>query len=612
MRSTHLKVVSIILFYQMTVMIPVLADAPPADMIIVNGAIHTMDKSRPTAQMVAVVGDRIVHVGDRSAFNRWAGPSTKIIDLKDRAMTPGLIESHAHILYLGYARMKLDLSKAENYDQVVKIVAAAAADAPPGEWILGSGWHQSKWNPPPRPQVKGFQTHHALSAVTPDNPVYLTHASGHAGMANAKAMQIAGVTAQRQILEGGEVIKDPQGQPTGIFIESAQELILWHIPETTTQKRRQALELAIDESIASGITTFFDASSDRAAIDLYEEFLRQGRLRLRLWVMINGQDKELLKEWYSRGPLIDTDNHFLTIRAIKLFADGALGSRGAWLLAPYADRPGHSGHAIIPMEEVFQTAAAALNHGFQLCVHAIGDRANREVLNQFERALNTLPQPGKDHRFRIEHAQHIDPKDIPRLAQLGVIASMQGIHLSSDRPWAIDRLGIKRIEDSAYVWQKLIRSGAIVVNGTDAPVEPINPIANFYASVTRKRLDGQPPGGYEADQKMTRRQALASYTLHAAYAGFAEKRQGSIQTGKLADFTIFSQDIMTIPEDRILSTQVDYTIVGGNVVYHREQDANYSVDRWNNCCLRCKNGQEQSARIWTDDVRHLCAHHQTR
>lgn len=562
--------ISILIFFSLIVGVaPAQAYKPPADLIIVNGTIYTMNERQQTAQMVAVSGDRIVYVGNRSAFEKWAGPSTKIIDLKGRTMTPGLIESHAHILYMGYTRMRLDLSKAGSFEVVVEMVAAAAAATPPGEWILGSGWHQSKWSPPPSPRVKGFQTHQALSNVSPDNPVYLTHASGHAGMANAAAMRMAGATANTLSPDGGEVIKDSPGRPTGIFTESAQALIRKHIPATTPKKRQRALDLAIEESLANGITTFHDASSGREAIELYEEFLRDGKLRLRLRVMINGKDKVLLHEWFAKGPQIGKGGHFLTIRAIKLFADGALGSRGAWLLKPYTDRPGHSGQATIAMEEVYQTAVAALKHGFQLCVHAIGDRANREVLNQFERALHNSSRSGEDHRFRIEHAQHIDPEDIPRLAHLGVIASMQGIHLSSDRPWAIDRLGKQRIVDSAYVWQKLIQSGAIVVNGTDAPVESINPIANFYASVTRKGLDGQPPGGYEPEQKMTRRQALASYTLLAAYAGFEEELLGSIETGKLADFTIFSQDIITIPEDRILSTQVDYTIVGGVVAYQR-------------------------------------------
>ncbi len=540
-----------------------------ADLIIFNGTIHTLNLNQPSANMVAVKDAHIVYVGNESALNRLSGPSTRLIDLKGRTMTPGFIESHAHILYLGYARMNIDLSQAKNYAEVVAMVAEAATGLSPGEWIVGSGWHQSKWDPQPVHQVKGFQTHQALSRITPDHPVFLTHASGHAGMANALAMRLAGIDTQPRLVQGGEIIRDKHGNPTGIFTEAAQSLIRKHIPPTTPAKRRRALELAMEESVANGITTFHEASSDRAAIRLYREFLDQGKLRLRLWVMLNGKDKILLQKWYAKGPLAGGSDPYLTIRAIKLFADGALGSRGAWLLEPYTDRPTHSGHATIAMSNVYQTAMEALRHGFQLCVHAIGDRANREVLNEFERAFQKIPSRSRDHRFRIEHAQHIDPLDIPRFGHLGVIASMQGIHFSSDRPWAIDRLGKQRIEKGAYVWQELIRSGAIVVNGTDAPVEPINPIANFYASVTRKELNGHPPQGYEAEQKMTRQQALASYTLHAAYAGFEENIKGSIAVGKLADFTIFNQDIMTVPEDRLLDTRVDITIVGGKVVFQR-------------------------------------------
>ncbi len=546
------------------------ASEPPADLIVVGGPIYTMDERHPTVEMVAVRGDRIAYAGDRSAFDQWAGPGTRVIDLEGRAMTPGLIESHGHILSMGFARMKLDLTTAANYEEVVSMVAAAVANAAPGQWILGGGWHQSKWRPAPEPMVKGFQIHEALSRVSPDNPVFLSHASGHAGFANARAMRIAGITARTDFTEGGEIIKDQQGQPTGIFIESAQGLIRRHIPSPDHAQRARALELAMEEILANGITTFHDAASDREAIDLYREFLRRDMLRVRLWVMIDGKDKRLLNEWYARGPMIDIDRHRLTIRAIKLFADGALGSRGAWLLAPYSDRPGHSGHALIPMTEIYETAVSSLERGFQLCVHAIGDRANREVLDQMERALEQRPSAARDHRFRIEHAQHIDPKDIPRFAKSGVIASMQGIHFASDRPWAIRRLGKERMEEGAYAWQKLIQSGARVINGTDVPVEPIDPVANFYALVTRKTLAGQPPGGYEPDQRMTRQQALKAYTLHAAFAGFEEKIKGSIETDKLADFTIFSQDLMSIPEEKILDTRIDTTIIGGKEAYIRD------------------------------------------
>jgi predicted amidohydrolase YtcJ len=551
----------------------VVRSSPPADLVVHNGNIYTLDSDQPTPELVAVKEGRVVFVGARDGGKPWIGPHTRVLDLRGRTMTPGLIDSHTHILMLGYAKMILDLSAARNYEEVVDMVKAAAAKVSPGEWILGRGWHQSKWQPPPKQMVKGFQTHHLLSRVTPDNPVFLTHASGHAALVNARALEIADINAQTPSPDGGEIIRDDAGNPTGIFTENAQKLIRRHIPGTTPRKDRRALELAIETALASGITSVQDAYAGADAIELYRFFLAEGRLKIRLWVMLGGSDPDLLNQWYQNGPEIGSGNHFLTIRAIKLVADGALGSRGAWLLQPYADRPGHYGHATIPMALVYQTARDALVQGFQLGVHAIGDRANREVLDQFEKAFRENPDGAGDHRFRIEHAQHISAADIPRFAKLGVIASMQTIHFSSDRPWAIDRLGSERIEEGAYVWQKLLKSGAVVANGTDAPVEPIDPIANFYAAVTRKTLMGQPPGGYEPDQKMTRPQALRSYTLDAAYAAFEDDIKGSITVGKLADFTVFSQDILQVPEKDILSTRIDYTIVNGQIAYERGSTA---------------------------------------
>lgn len=551
----------------------VVRSSPPADLVVHNGNIHTLDSDHPAPELVAVKDGRIVYVGARDGGKPWFGQQTRILDLRGRTMTPGLIDSHSHILMLGYAKMILDLSAAKNYAEVADIVKAAAAKVSPGEWILGRGWHQSKWHPPPKQMVEGFQTHHLLSRVTPDNPVFLTHASGHAALVNTRALEIADIDDRTPSPEGGEIIRDAAGNPTGILTENAQKLIRRHIPKTTPRKDRRALELAIETALASGITSVQDAYAGADAIELYRTFLTEGWLKIRLWVMLGGSNPDLLNQWYRNGPEIGSGNHFLTIRAIKLVADGALGSRGAWLLQPYTDRPGHYGHATIPMALVYQTARDALAHGFQLGVHAIGDRANREVLDQFEKAFRENPGGSGDHRFRIEHAQHISAADIPRFAKLGVIASMQTIHFSSDRPWAIDRLGPERIEEGAYVWQKLLKSGPVVANGTDAPVEPIDPIANFYAAVTRKTLLGQPPGGYESDQKMTRLQALRSYTLDAAYAAFEDDVKGSITVGKLADFTVFSQDILQVPEKDILSTRIDYTIVNGQIAYQRRSTA---------------------------------------
>jgi len=539
------------------------------DLVILNGTIYTLDEKAPVVEAVAITSGKIAFAGSRSLAGKMTGKQTRVLDLQGRTMTPGFIESHGHILSLGRAKMNLDLSGVNNYDELIACVAEAVSKSQPGEWIRGRGWHQSKWVPQPSYMVRGFQTHEALSRISPDNPVFLTHASGHAGFANACAMNIAGITRSSRVSGDGEIIKDKKGTPTGVFNENAMELITRHIPESSPESDQKSLTLAIDECLQNGITAFGDAGANQQDITLFKQFLNDGKLKVRLSVMIDGQDTTLLRHYYTSGPELGLGNGFLTIRTVKLLADGALGSRGAWLLEPYSDRADHYGHETVPMDYLYTTAQNCLKHGFQLCVHAIGDRANREVLDQYEKAINENPEPAKNHRFRIEHAQHISAQDIPRFAKLGVIASMQGIHMSSDRPWAIDRLGIDRIVEGAYVWQKLLQSGAIIINGTDVPVEPINPIACFYASVTRRTLKGEPPQGYEPDQKMTRLQALRSYTLDAAYGEFQENIKGSIEPGKLADFTVFSQDIMKVPDDDLLKTKVDYTIIDGKIAFKR-------------------------------------------
>jgi predicted amidohydrolase YtcJ len=542
--------------------------ANSADVIFQNGNIYTVDSNTPKAEAVAVKDGKITFVGSNAEVENYRGSNTQVVDLGGKTMVPGLIESHGHIMGLGRSKRTLNLMGVKNYDEMVDMVAEAAKNAEPGEWITGRGWHQSKWTPQPEVMITGYQTHEKLSAVSPDNPVYLKHASGHAAIANAKAMEIAGITNGMEFADDGEVIKYPDGRPTGVFSERAAGLIEKHMPADDKESRRKDLQAAIDECLANGLTSFQDAGSGALDIEVYQEFIDQGKLDLRLWIMLSGGSQELLEDWYQKGPRIDDQ---LTIRAIKLYADGALGSRGAWLIEEYTDRPGHFGNPIMPMSVVYGVSEAALKHGFQVCVHAIGDRANKEVLDQFERAFEGNPDAAENSRFRVEHAQHLHLEDIPRFAELGVIASMQAIHMSSDRPWAIDRLGQQRIEDGAYVWQKLLQSGAKVINGTDAPVEPVSPIASFYASVTRQTLAGTPKGGYEPSQKMTREQALKSYTLDAAYGGFQEDSKGSIEVGKLADFTVLSQDMMTVPDNEILNTGIVYTIVGGDIKYSGEK-----------------------------------------
>ena len=552
-----------------------------ADLVVQNGNIYTVDVNSPKASAVAVKGGRIIAVGSNSDIDPFVGKKTRVVDLEGLTMIPGFIESHGHIMGLGSSKMKLDLNGIKDYDELVDIVANAVSETVPGEWILGRGWHQSKWTPQPETMVKGFQTHHKLSAVSPDNPVYLTHASGHAGFANAKAMEIAGILSGTVFdmelgdeiflkRDDGEIIRDENGKPTGVFNEVAQRLISKHIPDESDAYRDKSLELAIEECLQNGVTSFQDAGSGRSSIATYRRFLDSGMMKIRLYVMLTSRDPDLLEDWYQRGPEIGLGNNFLTIRSIKLNSDGALGSRGAWLLADYNDRPGHAGMATQPMSYIHEVAENGLLSGFQVNTHSIGDRAVREVLNQYESVFKLHPDVNNDHRFRIEHAQHIDPEDIPRFSEMGVIAAIQGIHLSSDRPWAINRLGVKRIEEGAYVWRNLLKSGAVVINGTDVPVEPISPIESFYASVTRKTLKGEPADGYEPWQKMTRVEALKSYTLSAAYGAFEEDFKGSVEVGKVADFTVLSHDIMTVPDDVILDTKIIYTIVNGKIEYKAE------------------------------------------
>ncbi|WP_026966455.1 amidohydrolase [Algoriphagus terrigena] len=542
----------------------------PADQVYLNGIVYTVDDGNPKVEAVAVKDGLILAVGTSAEIQGYVGEATEVIDLQGKTMTPGLIESHAHLMGIGYNKLELDLMYVKTYDELVAKVAEAAAKAKPGDWITGRGWHQDKWIEMPKETVQGFPTHEALSAVTPDNPVYLAHASGHASFVNQKALELAGISnlkGERPTeVTGGEILVDDLGNPTGILAEKASGLVSRLIPAETPERAAEALTLALKELNEKGITSFHDAGAPQSTIDLIQKFKDEDKLTVRQYVMLTGTQPALLEEWYQKGPMIDTADHMLTVRAIKLNCDGALGSRGAWLLEDYSDRPGHRGHETLPMSVVSEVSEKAIPAGFQVCSHAIGDRANQEILDRYETAFGKFPD-SKNLRFRIEHAQHIHPDDIPRFGELGVIAAMQAIHLSSDRPWAIDRLGEKRIIDGAYVWQSLIKTGAIVTNGTDAPVEPVDPIPSFYASVTRKTLQGLPEGGYEGDQKMTREQALKSYTLDGAFAEFEEDFKGSIEVGKAADFTVFDKNIMEIPENDILQTKVTMTVVGGKIVY---------------------------------------------
>lgn len=540
----------------------------PADLVLTNGRVVTVEESQPEAQAIAVTGDRIVAVGSSGDIRQYVGPATKVVDVSGQLVVPGFVEGHGHFTGVGAAQLNLNLMNARSWDEIVTMVAEAVKTAKPGQWIRGRGWHQEKWTATPTPNVEGFPTHASLDRVSPENPVVLTHASGHASFANGKAMQVSGLTRKTPNPDGGEVLKDASGEPTGLLREKASDLIKEPALNAADQlaRDRKILELADREVLSKGITSFQDAGSSFGTIDLMKQMVDEGAMGVRLWVMVReGNEAEAPR--LAKYRTIDYGAGHLTVRAIKRQIDGALGSRGAWLLEPYSDKPESTGLNTTSVDSIRETARLAIANGYQLCVHAIGDRANRETLNIFEQTFKANPDK-KDLRWRIEHAQHLNAADIPRFGQLGVIASMQGVHCTSDAPYVPARLGDRRAEEGAYVWQKLMKSGAVVSNGTDAPVEDVNPIAGYYATVSRKSKDGKV---FYADQRMSRAEALKSYTWNGAYAGFEESSRGSLKPGKYADVVVLSKDILKIPEDEIPSAQVVYTIVGGKIRYQRQQ-----------------------------------------
>lgn len=544
----------------------------PADLVLHNGKIVTLDRVIPEAQALAVRGDTIVAVGTNDYVRRHIGEGTEVIDLAGQLAIPGFTDSHVHFTGIGEARQNLDLMNTRSWDEIVSLVAEAAKKSKPGDWILGRGWHQEKWDSPPSPSIEGFPTHDSLSEVSPDNPVILTHASGHATFANRNAMELAGITRETKDPPGGEILRDAKGNPIGVFRERASNLVRAAHEKSLAERTaaeveaetRRLIELAAEECLSKGITSVHDAGTSFEMADLYRRMGEEGRLGVRLYVMIR-EPNERLAANLAKYRTVGAANKHVTVRAIKVSIDGALGPRGAWLIEPYADMPSSSGLNTSSLEALAETARLALEHDYQLSVHAIGDRANREALNVYEKAFAAFPDK-KDTRWRIEHAQHLHPSDLPRFAGLGVIASMQGIHCTSDGPYVLARLGPERARQGAYMWRALIDSGATIANGTDAPVENICPLASFHASVTRRMKDGEV---FFGDQKMTREEALRSYTVNAAWAAFEEDLRGTLAIGKLADITILSKDILTIPDEELPSTIVVATIVGGKVMYRR-------------------------------------------
>jgi predicted amidohydrolase YtcJ len=551
----------------------------PADLVLRDATIATLDPLQPEAQALAVRDGRILAVGGNESISRYIGKQTRVMDLHGAFVTPGFIEGHGHLMQTGESLMQINVGKAANWDGVVAMVKDAVAKAKPGEWIVGFGWLESKWNRVPQPNLDGLPLPASLDAASPDNPVLLTTASYHGLYANALALKLAGITDKTPDPVGGTIVRDAQGHAIGMLKDTAADPVyaayqkyLEHLPPAEQAARHEKeLKLAVQNEISKGITSFVDQGEDFETIDWLKQQVAKGvadgSFPLRLYVYVGVTDVASLDRNLAKYKTIGYAGNHFTVRGVgEDVSDGALGTRSAWFLKPYSDAPGMTGKNVTPMGDLAQIARIAVRDGFQVAIHAIGDRANREVLDMYQKIFEEDPA-AHALRFRVEHAQHLNPADIPRFAQMGVIASMQSIHTCSDAPMVVPRIGKQRAEEGAYVWKKLIDSGAIVLDGTDTPVEDTNPIPVFYCGVTRAYDHGRKT--FFPDQAKTPLQELKSYTWNNAYAIFEDHELGSLTPGKLADIDVFSGDLLTMPSSDILRTRVLYTIIGGKVVYTR-------------------------------------------
>ena len=537
-----------------------LTAAAQPDTVYHHAIVYTVDSDFRVAEAIAVRDGRILQVGSSADLLKLAGPRTKIVDLGGKVVVPGLIDAHGHLLGLGQSLQTLNFVGTESLDAIIAMVSDGVSSASDGEWITGRGWDQNDWPDTTMP------THAALSACSPDNPVMLSRIGGHASFVNAAALTIAGIDRDTPDPPGGKILRDADGEATGVLIDTAQSLVGKHVPAPTNSQIRDAIQAAIRHCLSVGLTGVHDAGVSPDLLNTYKLMIDEHAFDLRVYAMLRGSNPPRLRTEFERGPLIDYGGR-LTVRCVKVVGDGALGSRGAALLEPYSDDPGNSGLLIVDEERMIALTEAALRAGFQVATHAIGDRANHITLNAFETAMNAVPE-ADDPRLRIEHAQIIALEDIPRFAALGVIPSMQSTHATSDFPWAPIRLGDDRIP-GAYAWRKLMDTGVRIANGSDFPVENANPFWGLYAAITRQDHQGHPKDAWQPDQRMSREDALRSFTIDAAYAAFEEGSKGSIETGKYADFVVVDRDIMNVPPTELLKTSVVMTILGGEVVYER-------------------------------------------
>lgn len=532
--------------------------APPADLIITGGTIYTLEAEQPQVEAVVIYQGTIVFAGKASEALRYRDASTKLLEVSGGCVLPGLIDSHAHLISLGRSLSELDLTGTSSALQIRELVLKKQSQTKPGVWISGRGWDQNDW------EKVGFPSWQDLRG-SEANPVYLRRVDGHAVWINQTALKLCDISSKTPDAEGGKIICDESGNPTGVFIDNAINLIEMHLPVPSQDELSGWAKTAMTECNRFGLVGVHDAGVDSAKLTIYEKLLKDHKLTLRVNAILSVDDEEFLEEQYKLGVRVDPQG-YLTIRSIKLYADGALGSRGAFLLEPYSDDPGNRGLMVTPPEQLQLMTETAIKHGFQVCTHAIGDAANHQVLDVYEKAQSAYP--GQDLRLRIEHCQVVAPEDMARFKTLGIIPAMQPIHATSDMSWAEKRLGSRRIR-GAYAWRSLLDRGNRIACGSDFPVESPNPLLGIYAAVTRQDLQGNPKGGWYPEERMTLDQAIRGYTLDAAQAEFAEQRRGSIKVGKLADFTILDQDVFKVASTQIPSIEVLYTFVGGKIVFSK-------------------------------------------
>ena len=538
-----------------------------ADVVFVNGNVYTVSEGQPRAEAIAVKGNRIIFVGSNREVKRYEGQRTRIVDLHGATVVPGMTDSHNHLIGIGQREMTLNLEGTTSLEDLLSKVKARVERAKPGEWITGRGWIETHWKPP------AFPTRQDLDRVAPNNPVLLRRADGHASVANSAALKLAGIDRNTPNPFGGEISKDKAtGEPAGMLLDKAQGLVNSHIPETTEADAERAVILGVKRSIELGWCEIQDAGGTFAEVALYRKLYGEGKIRLRIYKAVYGPTPDS-QRLLTEGARVGDYNGRFTLRTIKVVMDGALGSRGAALLEPYSDAPDTSGFLTAKPDELLPMFIEALKQGIQVETHAIGDRANRVTLDLYEKAFASVPPAQRkvgEPRWRIEHAQIINPSDIPRFARLGVIPSMQPSHAIGDLFFAPSRLGLRRLE-GAYAWQTLLKTGVLIAGGSDAPVERGEPMIEFYAAVARRDQKGFTGEGWHAEQAVSREQALRMFTLWAARAAFEEKMKGSIEVGKLADLTVLSADIMKIPEPEILKTRCLMTVIGGEIVYQNPQ-----------------------------------------